>query len=144
MTEREKLLMIHDWVAKRNEYPDELSEDAHSAAALVLNGNAVCSGYADTVKLMCDDAGIPCVKVFGTAMNSKGWKGNHSWDLVCVGGQWLHLDATFDDPVSDDGTSVLTHDYFLVTTDEINNNHFFSLTLDWDEQLAFAEWYYKT
>ena len=144
MTEREKLQVIHDWVVEQNVYPDDYDDDARSAAALVLNGNAICSGYADAVKIMCDYAGIPCVNVHGAAVNSEGLRGSHGWNAVYVGGEWLHLDATFDDPQTSDGANVLRHNYFLVTTDEIMQNHFCDVTLSWEVQLNFAEWYYSS
>ena len=142
MTDREKLLVIHDWVVLQNAYPDEYDDNSRSAAALVQNGNAICSGYADAVKIMCDYAGIPCANLSGSAVNSKGEWGNHGWNAVYVEGGWLHLDATFDDPVTTTGEDILLHDYFLISTEEILENHVFDMTLSWDEMRDFADWCY--
>ncbi|MCL2748083.1 MAG: hypothetical protein FWE59_05440 [Oscillospiraceae bacterium] len=142
MTDREKLQVIHDWVVQRNTYPDTYDEDSRSAAALVLRGDAICSGYTDAVKIMCDYAGIPCVNLSGRAVNAKGERGNHGWNAVRVEGEWLHLDATFDDPKSESGEQICIHDYFLITTDEISANHSFDLRLTWEEMRDFAVWYY--
>ena len=43
---------------------------------------------------------------------------NHIWNLVNIDG-WKHLDATWDDPVTNTGEDILIHDYFLITTKEL-------------------------
>ena len=47
--------------------------------------------------------------------NSEG----HVWNAVYLDNQWLHLDLTWDDPVSNDGTDYLQHKYFLITTAQL-------------------------
>ena len=142
MTDREKLLAIHDWVVGKNIYPDQYDDDARSAAALAFYGNAICSGYADAVKIMCDYIGLPCVNLHGNAINSLGSQGDHGWNAVYVEGEWRHLDATFDDPKTNTGENLCLYDYFLVPTDEILRNHTFDKTLSWEEQQSFANWYF--
>ena len=44
---------------------------------------------------------------------------NHIWNLVNVDNNWYHLDLTWDDPVTSNGTDVLEYDYFLITTTEL-------------------------
>lgn len=36
-----------------------------------------------------------------------------------INGEWLHLDLTWDDPVSSDGKDYLYHKYFLIDTEEL-------------------------
>lgn len=43
----------------------------------------------------------------------------HVWNAVFLDGEWLHLDLTWDDPVSSDGKDYLYHKYFLISTDEL-------------------------
>ena len=50
---------------------------------------------------------IPVVQVTSNVMN-------HAFNLVYIDGEWLLVDATYDDPVTSNGTQVLKHDYFLV------------------------------
>ena len=35
--------------------------------------------------------------------------------------KWLHMDLTWDDPTTANGRSVLIHDFFLITTEELEN-----------------------
>ena len=43
----------------------------------------------------------------------------HVWNAVYLDGKWLHLDLTWDDPVSDDGKDYLQRKYFLINSSEL-------------------------
>ena len=43
----------------------------------------------------------------------------HVWNALKLSDKWLHLDLTWDDPVSEDGKDYLHHKYFLITTEEM-------------------------
>ena len=45
---------------------------------------------------------------------------NHVWNYVYVNNEWLHLDLTWDDPKTDDGSSIIDDTYFLISTDKLN------------------------
>ena len=49
---------------------------------------AACGSYARVMKFLCAAADIPCFTV-----SSK----THTWDLVYVDGQWLHVDVSAND-----------------------------------------------
>ena len=51
--------------------------------------------------------------------NYKVSNANHIWNLVYLNGQWLHLDLTWDDPVTSNGSNILLHKFFLISTDEL-------------------------
>ena len=42
---------------------------------------------------------------------------SHIWNLVYVNGKWVHLDATWDDPISEYNANRDT--YFLIDTEEL-------------------------
>jgi transglutaminase/protease-like cytokinesis protein 3 len=44
----------------------------------------------------------------------------HQWNVVYYNDKWYHLDATWDDPVTHNGSDILTHTYFLITTEELH------------------------
>ena len=54
--------------------------------------------------------GIPNYKISGE---------DHVWNLVYLDGKWLHLDLTWDDPVTSNGENILLDKFFLITTDEL-------------------------
>ena len=59
---------------------------------------------------------------------------NHIWNAVYLNNTWYHLDMTWDDPVVKTGENILIHDYFLITTQEletldIKNQHAYDKTI---------------
>ena len=43
----------------------------------------------------------------------------HVWNAVHLNDTWLHLDLTWDDPITDTGEDYLLHDYFLINTNTL-------------------------
>ena len=98
MTDLEKALVLHDWLVLRVAYNWDVattgSTDSHvpyTAYGALVNGDAVCQGYAEAYKLLMDQCGIPCVMVPSDPMN-------HVWNGVQIDGAWYHVDTTWDDP----------------------------------------------
>ena len=65
--------------------------------------------------------------------NFKVASATHVWNAVYVDNTWLHLDLTWDDPVSTSGKDILDHSYFLITNDRLEeldkenkNEHIFN------------------
>lgn len=118
MNEYEKIKVIHDYIINNTIYDKEkinnlnVPSQYNSSIAYgpLVEGYAICSGYADAMALFLDKLGIP---------NHKISNSNHVWNLVFLDGKYLHLDLTWDDPVTDTGINILTHDYFLITTDKL-------------------------
>lgn len=111
----ENELAIHDYLVSNIQYggTEEESYDAYSA---LINGQAVCSGYAEAFKTLLDILGIENKVITG--------EGNgvaHGWNLVNLDGEWYHVDVTWDDPVNGDGT--ISHKYFNVTDTDIAIDH---------------------
>ena len=51
--------------------------------------------------------------------NMKIANDEHVWNLVYLDNSWLHLDLTWDDPVVDTGQNLLLHNFFLITTKDL-------------------------
>ena len=62
------------------------------AYGALVEGSAICEGYAKAFKLLCNRAGIACEIVGGT-VNGEA----HMWNYVQIGGDYYLVDATFDD-----------------------------------------------
>ncbi len=43
----------------------------------------------------------------------------HVWNAVYLNDTWLHLDLTWDDPITTSGEDYLSKDYFLITTEQL-------------------------
>lgn len=94
----EKLLALHDYLMDHVAYNWEVStkHDAPSnrvfnAYGALVEGDAVCQGYALAYKLLLNRVGIESILVSSDELN-------HAWNLVKVGESWYHVDVTWDDP----------------------------------------------
>jgi len=98
-TRLERLKSIHDELARRVRYDHSKNRPASSydAYGALVKGLAVCEGYSEAFKLICDKEGIPCILVIGDAVTSEG-VGPHMWNAVLMDdGKWYFIDVTWDD-----------------------------------------------
>ena len=87
---------------------------AFTAYGALVEGRAVCEGYARAMQLLLHRAGIEATLVSGTDEKQVA----HMWNLVTIDGRNYHLDPTWND--SGDRP---THSYFNLTTEEILRTH---------------------
>ena len=121
-TDPEKLLYLHDWLVTHCEYDLTFSKtDAYNA---IVEGSAVCDGYAKAYKYLCDLAGLECEYVSSIT-------NNHAWNMVKldVGGlgpAYYYIDCTWDDPTYGDSLMAemnCTHTFFLQCKEECMVKH---------------------
>ena len=105
----------HDHLVAFCEYFSTKQEIEHNAYGAVVDGKAVCEGYAKAMQCLMYRCGIQCFTVNGTIAS-----GNHEWNIIRIGGEYYHLDPTFDDPT---GTNYCSHKYFNLTTKQISEDH---------------------
>lgn len=68
--------------------------EARSIVGPLIHHKAVCGGYANVIKLLCDQVGISCFVLHGPMKTAKGWE-NHAWNVVWLDGHFYHLDAAY-------------------------------------------------
>lgn len=99
-TDYEKMRYINNYIVDHCEYfsPAVKSPTSYPIAftsyGCLVEGQAVCEGYANSVQLLCEMMGIPCIKVTGSA-----YGGDHIWNAVYLDDKWWMLDVTFNDPI---------------------------------------------
>lgn len=118
MSEYDRERYVHDTVLNYCEYKNGVtgSNDGwqyFSAYGTLIDGQAVCEGYAKSMQILLSRLGIECYTISGNADNV-----GHMWNIVKLGGEWYHLDPTWDDT---DGT--VNYEYFNVNTEMISKNH---------------------
>lgn len=111
-----RLQSIHDALCDMAVYDDTLEKPySHSAYGILVEGTAVCEGYAKAFKAMCDSIGVPCVLVIGTGGSSSQGYEAHMWNYVQMeDGNWYAVDVTWDD--QDDQ---IFYDFFLVGSETV-------------------------
>jgi len=113
----EKELYFHDLLADRVTYTE--ATHAHNAYGALVEGEAVCEGYAEALQVLLHRAGIPSYLVTGWSDNpATGAPEGHEWNVVCIDDAWYHVDATWDDQ-----GDTLFHAYFNLTDAMIEADH---------------------
>lgn len=115
------LSALQDFLCSRVVYTSDAAH-AHDAAGALIDGAAVCDGYAKAFKLLCDAYEIPCLIVAGTATQSSQ-EAPHAWNYVQMeNGKWYAIDPTWND-----GSEEVDDTYFLVgagTVTSLSLGHF--------------------
>ncbi len=115
MPTEEKIKNIHDYIINNTKY-DSLKNDnvsdttykSNTAYGVLIQGYGICSGYADTMAIFLNKIGVENYKISNET---------HIWNLVHINGVWRHLDATWDDPISEFNANRNT--YFLITYEDL-------------------------
>lgn len=118
---REKF--FHDYICKNTVYDLETYDNfGDSAYSVLIDGKAICEGYARALKMLLDACGIYNYLVVGNTENDEGKMEGHMWNVVSVDGELYHIDVTWDDADGDLGEIIYL--YFNLTDDDIRKDHF--------------------
>lgn len=113
----DKAKTIHDRLVDKVSYAS--SKNDQNAYGALVEGKAVCNGYARAYQHLMNKAGIPAWYVRGVSANpSTGASIGHAWNLVKIDGDWYYTDVTWDDQ---DGNTFYA--YFNITTKQLLKGH---------------------
>ena len=104
-TEYEKVKAIYDYIAGHVTYDYGNDDLKYTAYAALVNGTAVCQGYATLFYRMCLTAGVDARVITGGSV--PGYN-THAWNIVRIGDLYYNVDATWDA-----GYAPEEYDYFL-------------------------------
>lgn len=93
---RMKQMSTYDWATYRK---TKVNMDSYTAYGCLVNGKAVCSGYAEAFNAVMTELRIPTQVVQNSV---------HAWNKVKIGGKWYHVDVTWND--------CLNNNQYLLTT----------------------------
>lgn len=117
-----KVKYFHDTIVLGCTYTSD-APYAHTAYGALVDGNAVCEGYAKAFQLLCELSGITAVPVSGSAVDSDGLVQSHMWNKVLLDGEWYNVDCTWDDPTGSLYKDNKRYDYFLVSDGVLAISH---------------------
>lgn len=117
LTEYERELYLHDIINEICDYNDEavkgdnykLEEyfNCFNIYGALVDGNAVCQGYADAFSYL-----LSCVGVNNTQISNQ----EHTWNAVELDGEWYNVDLTWNDTTQ-------SYYYFNIIDDELREDH---------------------
>ena len=120
----EKYQIIHDWECQYLNYNYEalsdiaLVEQNNDPEYCLNTGKAVCGGYAELYKDLCNTAKLNCSFIDGYADIFGQKDFGHAWNAVEVDEKFYHIDVCWDDTT----TTHTVYDWFLQGSGYITNN----------------------
>jgi Uncharacterized protein involved in cytokinesis, contains TGc (transglutaminase/protease-like) domain len=128
--EESRVRLVHDYFVNNVVYDEKGPATVHSAYGALVEGVAVCDGYARAIQLVLTELGIECLYVEGRTKGSEVDAG-HAWNIVTIDGVSYHLDATWDDieaelpdyPDDWEYERAISHSFYLISDEEIEVTH---------------------
>lgn len=116
-------VVIHDYLASVCDYihvdseadEDEKAAMRYTAYGALVNGQAVCQGYALAYQDIMNALDIPCITVASEKID-------HAWNMVKLDGSYYHVDVTWDDSNTQPG-QVLHNNLLLSKQDMAGTGH---------------------
>ena len=102
----------------KEEYVEGAENITRSLKGVLLEGRAVCAGYALALDQALKYNGIEARKVNGYAYGNP--KLAHAWNQVCIDGKWYNADLTWDARSIQRGINL---NYCLVSDEKFNKEH---------------------
>lgn len=98
MTQREQAEALYSYLAQNVSYDQRYYSDwgsmpyeSQTAVGALRDHLAICSGYANALKLLYEKIGISCYNITGRYFNEY-----HMWNLAKLKEEWLWFDVTTD------------------------------------------------
>ena len=111
-------LLAHNYIVDNSKYADNVknADDdylAFTPYGVIVNGSAVCEGYAKTFSYLLSQLGIESKGIVG-----KGSQELHMWNAVKINGNWYYTDVSWDD-----SKEYSRYDYFNITESQLKKDH---------------------
>ncbi len=129
-----KVKAIHDWVAmnisydhegyRTGKYPEQIPEN------VLRSRIAVCDGYTNLIRTLCEMNGIPSQRITGYArginyntVSKEKIESIHAWNAVKIGEFWYLVDATWSSSKRSKNLKY-SDEYLFVPSDMMIITHF--------------------
>ena len=119
-SEYERELFVNNYLVDNCYYDeaaavdDEVIGHENDAYGAIVEGKAVCEGYARAFQIICNRVGLDCVCIAGNADNV-----GHEWNCVRINGAWYQVDVTWNDS----GEPACMNDYLNLTDEQMYYDH---------------------
>lgn len=124
MSDYEKELYVHEALADYITYGYSSDQSlAHTAYGGLVNGTAVCDGYAKSLQLVLYSLGMRSFIAEGYSADPQGNTVAHAWNYVEIDGNFYHVDLTWNDQGEE-----TFHAYFNLCGVHILEDHYINPT----------------
>jgi len=145
LTDLEKILYVHELFTGDYEY--DLSGEIHDAYNFFTQKKGVCEAYTLAFTAVMQELDIFCT----TAVYDGNGGVGHCWNIVKLGDNYYHLDATQDDPVYNGDTPEIDaidsglHEFFLCSDQTIKyaGTHEYWYTIGGEYKCEDSSYYNK-
>jgi hypothetical protein len=125
LDEYEKSEFFYREIIEKVEYVD--GDNAHNIYGALVDGKAVCEGYAKAYQYLMTKSGVMALYVYGNATSDpKEPMEAHGWNLVKINGNWYQTDCTWGDPMQKEGSEnvqTIDYSYLNVTVGDLMGTH---------------------
>lgn len=118
MSTKRKITVIHDYIINHGKYASDNvrknnpNKKYNKANDILFGGYGLCSSYSDAMAIFLNKLNVNNYKIASSS---------HIWNLVYINKKWLHLDVTWDDPVTRDGSNELAQIFLLIDNDRLKD-----------------------
>lgn len=94
----QRVQAAHNALILNVDYSDTDDPLESTAAGALVQGKALCGGFALAFKYLMDRLEVPCIVMRGTAASTaeRNDVELHAWNLAQLDGRWTHVDVTYD------------------------------------------------
>ena len=116
LSDVEKIKLVHDYIINNTTYDSDRSDKgiikykSDIAYGPLFEHYAICGGYSDLMAIFLEDLKIKNYKISTDS---------HVWNAVNINGNWLHIDLTWDDPITSDKSNIIDHKFLLIDTKKL-------------------------
>lgn len=121
-----EIYTVYNYICSNVTYDNENLNDStytlkYSTYAALINGTAVCQGYASLCYRILRELGINVRVATGyggeTSEDASNYYENHAWNIVQIDSKWYYFDSTWDAGFSDEvAAGTYSYQYFLKGT----------------------------
>ncbi len=104
-----RVAYVHDFIARNFIY--DYTYTNHDVYSMLVEGAGVCQPYSLLARYLLRRLGVETECVTSEAIN-------HEWNVVRLGGEWYHMDITWDDADDTGFFGQVWHEYFLCSDAE--------------------------
>lgn len=121
MSDVQKVVAVHDYIVRNHQYEMNTTGSPFTVFTFMHEKQGVCMAYALLFEKMMEELHIPCYYVVGKADGESDL--GHAWNMVQLGGEWYHIDATWNDLGSKLKNHEIRYRYFLRSDEFMKRDH---------------------